>query len=67
VIENFTQKGILDVRTAGATKLAIKNTSVRNNTSPGIVVASAPKNSVVLENVRQYWPVGNRQSPRERR
>jgi Right handed beta helix region len=56
VIEDFTQKGILDVRTAGATKLAIKNTIVRNNGSAGIVVAAAPKNSVVLENVHS---VGN--------
>jgi hypothetical protein len=56
VIENFAQRGILDVRTAGATKLAIKNTIVRNNPSVGIVVAAAPKNSVVLENVHS---VGN--------
>ena len=56
VIENWPQKGILDVRTAGATKLAIKNTIVRNNTSAGILVAAAPKNSVVLENVHA---VGN--------
>jgi hypothetical protein len=56
VIENFTQKGILDVRTTGLTKLAIKNTTVRNNVSAGIVVAAAPRNSVVLENVHS---VGN--------
>jgi hypothetical protein len=56
VIQNFTQMGILDVRTAGATKLAIKNTIVRNNASAGIVAAAAPKNSVVLENAHS---VGN--------
>jgi hypothetical protein len=56
VIENFTQKGIADVRTTGFTKLAIKNTIVRNNASAGIVVAAAPKNSVVLQNVHS---VGN--------
>jgi hypothetical protein len=56
VIENFSQKGILDTRTSGLTKLAVKNTIVRNNTSAGIVVAAAPKNSVVLENVHS---VGN--------
>jgi hypothetical protein len=56
VIENFTQKGILDVRTSGLTKLAIKNTIVRNNASAGIVAAAAPRNSVVLENVHS---VGN--------
>jgi hypothetical protein len=56
VIENFAQKGIIDLRTAGATKLAIKNTIVQYNASAGIVVAAAPRNSVVLENVHS---VGN--------
>jgi hypothetical protein len=56
VIEDFTQKGIADTRTTGLTKLAIKNSTVRNNGSAGIVVAAAPKNSVVLENVHS---VGN--------
>jgi hypothetical protein len=56
VIENWPQKGILDLRTTGLTKLAIKNTIVRNNASAGIVAAAAPKNSVVLENVQS---VGN--------
>jgi hypothetical protein len=56
VIENFSQKGILDERTSGLTKLVIKNTIVRNNTSAGIVAAAAPKNSVVLENVQS---IGN--------
>jgi hypothetical protein len=50
VIENFAQKGILDVRTSGLTKLVIKNTIVRNNGGAGIVVGAAPRNSVVLEN-----------------
>jgi hypothetical protein len=52
VIENWPQKGILDARTTGLTKLAIKNTVVRNNGSAGIVAAAAAKNSVVLENVQ---------------
>jgi hypothetical protein len=56
VIGNFTQKGIVDQRTTGLTKLAIKNTIVRNNGSAGIVVAAASRNSVVLENVHS---VGN--------
>jgi hypothetical protein len=56
LIENFLQKGIIDNRTTGGTKLAIKNTIVRNNGSAGIVVAAAAKNSVVLENVHS---VGN--------
>jgi hypothetical protein len=56
VIENFGQKGILDQRTTGLTRLVIKNTIVRNNASAGIVAGAAPKNSVVLENVQS---VGN--------
>jgi hypothetical protein len=56
VVENFPQRGILDTRTTGLTKLAIKNTIVRNNGSAGIVAAAAPRNSVVLENVHS---VGN--------
>jgi hypothetical protein len=55
VIENFGRKGILDVRTTGGTKLAIKNTVVRNN-GAGIVLLAAPRNSIVLENVHS---VGN--------
>jgi hypothetical protein len=56
VIENFPQKGILDARTTGLTKLVIKNTVVRNNGSAGIVAGAAPRNSVVLEDVQS---VGN--------
>jgi hypothetical protein len=55
VIENY-RRGVLDARTTGLTKLVIKNTIVRNNTSAGIVAGAAPKNSVVLENVQS---VGN--------
>jgi Right handed beta helix region len=56
VIEKWPQQGILDMRASGTTRLAIRNTIVRNNTSAGIVVAAAPVNSVVLENVHS---VGN--------
>jgi hypothetical protein len=56
VIESFVQRGIMDVRTTGLTKLAIKNTIVRNNASAGIVAAAAAKTSVVLENVHS---IGN--------
>jgi hypothetical protein len=56
LIENFAQKGILDTRTTGGTKLSIKNTIVRNNGSAGIVVAAAFRNSAVLDNVQS---VGN--------
>jgi hypothetical protein len=51
-IDSFPQKGILDQRTTGGTKLAIRNTTVRNNGSAGIVVAAAFRNSAVLENVQ---------------
>jgi hypothetical protein len=48
-------RGIRDVRTTGLTQLFVKNTLIRNNhaasNSPGILLAAAPKNSVVLENV----------------
>jgi hypothetical protein len=56
VIEGFSQHGILDERTTGLTKLVIENTIVSNNAGAGIVLAAAPKNSVVLENVQS---VGN--------
>jgi hypothetical protein len=56
VIEAFPQKGIIDQRTSGQTSLAIKNTIVRYNETAGIVLAAAPKNSVVLENVHS---IGN--------
>jgi hypothetical protein len=49
-------KGIVDARLAGLTKLTIKNTVVRNNSSAGIVAGAAPRNSVVLENVQS---IGN--------
>jgi hypothetical protein len=55
VVSGFI-RGVKDVRTTGLTQLFIKNTVVRNNhfnsTSPGILLAAAPKNSVVLENVQ---------------
>jgi hypothetical protein len=58
VIENAPSKGIIDNRGGGggATKLAIKNTIVRNSGSAGIVAGAAPKNSVVLDNVQS---IGN--------
>jgi hypothetical protein len=56
VIQNFQLKGILDQRTTGGTKLAIKNTVIRNIGSAGIVVAASAKNSAVLENVHS---IGN--------
>jgi hypothetical protein len=50
------KKGIADLRTTGLTKLFVKNTVVRSNNvnsnATGIVLAAAPKNSVVIENVQ---------------
>jgi hypothetical protein len=56
VVQNWAHQGIVDNRTTGGTKLAIKNTVVRNNGSAGIVVAATFRNSAVLENVQS---VGN--------
>jgi hypothetical protein len=56
VIERFPQKGIVDLRTTGLTWLTIKNTIVRYQETAGIVVAAAPRNAVVLENVHS---IGN--------
>jgi Right handed beta helix region len=52
----FNQKGIVDERSAGGF-LSIKNTVVRDNSGPGIVVASSGSyNQAVLENVQS---IGN--------
>jgi hypothetical protein len=50
-----SQPGILDQRSTGFTQLFVKNTVVRSsagNNTAGILLAAAPKNSVVLENVQ---------------
>jgi hypothetical protein len=57
-VENFSERGIHDMRTGGEDKLVIKNTVVRNNASTGITLTAAATTSVVLENV-QSW--GNEQ------
>jgi hypothetical protein len=55
VVQGF-YRGVNDVRITGLTQLFVKNTVVRNNhfynNSPGILLAAAPKNSAVLENVQ---------------
>jgi hypothetical protein len=51
VISNFTQQGVADVRTVPG-KLFIKNSVIRNNAGPGIVVAATGgTNMVSIENV----------------
>jgi len=56
MIMNFAQNGINDARTSGNTKLFVRNTITRNNTSVGIRAVATNPNSVVLENVHS---VGN--------
>jgi hypothetical protein len=50
VITQFTQQGIKDARTAGNTKLFIRNTVVSNNTSSGIALVATGPNNVEVEN-----------------
>jgi hypothetical protein len=50
VITQFTQQGIKDGRTAGNTKLFIRNTVVSHNTSSGIALVAANPNNVEIEN-----------------
>src|SRR4051812_2836076 len=51
VISNFSQQGIADQRTAGNTKLFIRNTVISNNTSSGISLTATNTNNVEIENV----------------
>lgn len=56
VVTQFGQQGIFDSRTAGGTKLYIRDTIVSHNTSTGIAFAATAVNNVELENVTS---VGN--------
>jgi Right handed beta helix region len=51
VITQFTQQGISDVRTAGSTKLFVRNTVIQNNAGAGVGLAATGPNNVVLDNV----------------
>jgi hypothetical protein len=51
VITAFGQQGIADQRTAGNTKLYIRNTVISNNTGSGISLTATNTNKVSLENV----------------
>jgi hypothetical protein len=51
VITQFTQQGISDARTAGSTKLFVRNTVISNNGGAGIGLAATGPNNVVLDNV----------------
>lgn len=50
VITAFGQHGIADQRTAGNTKLFIRNTVVSNNTGDGITFAATAPNNAEIEN-----------------
>jgi hypothetical protein len=51
VITQFAQQGISDVRTAGSTKLFIRNTVVSFNAGSGIDLSAANPNSVEIDNM----------------
>lgn len=50
VITGFGQTGITDSRSAGGTKLFIRNTVISNNTSAGISLVATNGNTVEIEN-----------------
>jgi hypothetical protein len=51
VITQFPAQGIADTRTAGNTKLFVRNTTLSNNGSSGIGASATAPNNVELENV----------------
>ncbi len=51
VITGFSQQGISDQRTAGNTKLFIRNTVISNNSSTGVSSGGAAPNNVEMDNV----------------
>jgi hypothetical protein len=51
VISNFSQQGIADQRTAGNTKLFIRNTVISNNSGSGISLSATGTSRTSLENV----------------
>jgi hypothetical protein len=51
VITQFAQQGIIDSRTAGATKLFLENVTVSHNVGTGIAIAAAATNNAMLDNV----------------
>jgi hypothetical protein len=51
IVTEFTQQGIADVRTAGSTKLFVRNTILSHNAGSGIGVGASATNNVELDNV----------------
>jgi len=50
VVTQFAQQGIRDARTAGNTKLFIRNTIVSHNGATGIDLTATSPNNVEIEN-----------------
>ena len=50
VITQFTQTGISDARTAGGTKLFIRNSVISHNTSSGVSLVATAVNNVEIDN-----------------
>ncbi len=50
-ITGFAQNGISDTRTAGGTKLFVKDTIVQNSAGTGVALAAGATNNAVLEDV----------------
>jgi hypothetical protein len=51
VISNFSQQGVLDSRSAGNTKLSIRNTIISNNNAAGVSLTATNISFTVLDNV----------------
>jgi hypothetical protein len=51
VITQFSQQGIFDARTAGNTKLFVRNTTLSHNLGSGASIAGGSPNNAVFENV----------------
>jgi hypothetical protein len=50
VVTQFTQQGIFDARTAGGTKLLIRDSMISHNTSTGVAFAATAVNNAEIEN-----------------
>lgn len=50
-ITGLTKQGINDTRAEGSTSLVVKNSIIANNGGPGMSIAAASPNSIVLDNV----------------
>ena len=51
IVTQFTQRGISDARTAGNTKLFVRNTIISNNASTGIALTAIGPNKADIDNI----------------